>query len=404
MKKIYNNLFDNYIVKKDKEKTIKNQLSNNSYNYKRNSKNITIGSSKTESSSAMNTLHKNKTLNRLKTNNNNIDYSEYFKINNHKCEQKIKKYDINDLNLYENKIIQNNNVKRFNNINYIYNNKEIITNHDFKNHYKDENFYNNLNGYYLSKNIISNIIYNQDNKNDIKEIYNKTGVMIDNDINNNMNKMEKERELLNLKKYLNTLKSQNKRIQIELEKMQDNKINKNIKIFGDIRNIFIKYENKIKNDNSQININDLFNFYKFKFGESSSFKEKIRFLRNIYKNEKLKNSLIEKIKKLILENILNKKKQNNLNNINTDNILEWINSLIEENNAIKKINEKIQINIDNINKEKNKYNFYYNNWINLLGVKNEKELKNKIKDLIIDQNYNDIEEIKLYNILMNKKA
>ena len=396
MKKIYNNIFDNYIVIKNQNKSNKNQLLNYSYNYKRNFNNITIGSSKTEYSSVMNTLYKNKTSNRLKTNNNNIDYSEYFKINNHKGDQKLQKYDINDLN---------NNYNRYDNINYIYNNrKEVITNQDLKNLIKNKTFYNKLNGYNLSQNILSNINHNQDNKNEIKEIYNKTGDMIDNDINNNMNKMKKEIQLAALKKYLNNLKSQSMSIQNELEKLQNNKINKNKKIYEDIKNIFIKCENKINNNNSQISTNDLFNFYKFKFGESSSFKEKIRFLRNVYLYEKLKNSLIEKTKKLFLENRNIENKQNNLNNVNTDNIWEWVNSLIEEKNKIKNINEEMQINIDNLNKEKNKYNYYYNNWINLLGAKNEKDLKNKIKDLIIDQNYNDTEEIKLYNILMNKKV
>ena len=49
------------------------------------------------------------------------------------------------------------------------------------------------------------------------------------------------------------------------------------------------------------------------------------------------------------------------------------------------------------------YKYYYYNWIKNLRIKTKEDLQNKIKDLIIDQNYNDIEEIKLYNILMNKK-
>ena len=113
MEKIYNNIFDNYIVKKKQNKSNKNQFLNYSYNYKRNTKNITIGSSKTESSSVMNTLYKNKTSNRLKSNNNNIDYSEYFRINNHKSEQKIKNTLINlkKVNLFYIKFINNSRVK-----------------------------------------------------------------------------------------------------------------------------------------------------------------------------------------------------------------------------------------------------------------------------------------------------
>ena len=96
-----NKINDIFIVKKKMPK--KNKLLNNSFNFNRNFQNITFATSKTESSSTKNTLYINNKPYKINKNNNNnyIDYSEYFKINN-KSEKKI----INNLNRYN---IQNQN-------------------------------------------------------------------------------------------------------------------------------------------------------------------------------------------------------------------------------------------------------------------------------------------------------
>ena len=243
-------------------------------------------------------------------------------------------------------------------------------------------------------------------------IYNKTGNIIENDINDNINKMKKGEELVYLRNTLNNLKLKNKKIQDELNimenknlKLRNNKTYRNKRIYMDIKNIFINNEKDIKNNNSQINIDDLINFYGIKFGINISFKEKIKFLRGIYLNEKLKDSLVEKTNKLFLENNLLKEKEPNKSNDNTNigNIYKCVSNLLEKIDIIKKNNEELEKNINDKNKEKNMYNFYYNNWLYRLKIKNKEDIKNKIKDLILDQNFNDIEEIKLYNILMNKK-
>ena len=364
----------------------KNNFLNNSYNYYRNNKKINSFLSKTENSSLKNTIYINKPK--------NIDFSEYFKINN-KSENKI----INNLNRYN---IQNQNFfisKSINNENKIIFNRTF--NFDKENGVKNssENFYD---------------IYNDlnDGNNDIKMIYNKTGNIIENDINDNINKMKKGEELVYLRNTLNKLKLQKKKIQNELNimdnknlKLKNNKTYINKRIYMDIKNIFIDNEKDIKSNNNRINFDDILNFYKINIGINSSFEEKIKILRGIYLNEKLKDSLVEKTNKLFLENNLLKEEESNKSNdtTNTDKIYNCVSNLLEKIDTIKRNNEELEQKINDKNKEKNLYNFYYNNWLYRLKIKNKEDLKNKIKDLILDQNYNDIEEIKLYNILMNKK-
>ena len=249
-----------------------------------------------------------------------------------------------------------------------------------------------------------------DENNDIKTIYNKTGNIIENNINDNIYKMKKEEELDYLMNMLKNLKEQNKRREYELNviknknlNLEKNKLYTNKKIYMDIKNIFNNNENNIKNNNSQINTEDLLNFYKIKLETKTSYTEKIKLLREIYLREKLKNFLVEKTNKVFLENNLLKAKEANDNKINFDNIYNCVNDLLDDINKIKKNNAKLEINISKKNKEKEMCNYYFNNWLYLLRIKNKEDLKNKIKDLIFDQNYNEIEEIKLYNILMNKK-
>ena len=349
---------------------------------------------KTEFSSTKNVIYINK-LNNNNNNNidgNNIDYSGYFKINN-KREQKM----LNNLNRYN---IQNQNFFISKNIN---NQNKIIFNKTF-------NFDKEKSGKFSSLNF--NDICNNlnDENNDIKTIYNKTGNIIENNINDNIYKMKKEEELDYLMNMLKNLKEQNKRREYELNviknknlNLEKNKLYTNKKIYMDIKNIFNNNENNIKNNNSQINTEDLLNFYKIKLETKTSYTEKIKLLREIYLREKLKNFLVEKTNKVFLENNLLKAKEANDNKIIFDNIYNCVNDLLDDINKIKKNNAKLEINISKKNKEKQMCNYYFNNWLYLLRIKNKEDLKNKIKDLIFDQNYNEIEEIKLYNILMNKK-
>ena len=200
---------------------------------------------------------------------------------------------------------------------------------------------------------------------------------------------------------------QNQKLQKELLliknkniKLESNEINKNRKLYLNLKNLFNKTEKNIINNSIKINIDNVLNFYKFKFSFSSSFREKIKFFRKIYLDELLKNSLIEKTHKLFLENNIINNNDNGNSKINK-NIFDGINNLIKEIDKIKKINEEIQLNINSKNIEKKKYNFYYIYWEKLLNVTKNEDIKKRIHELINNQKYNDIEESKLYNILMD---
>ena len=424
MKKVKNNLPKNCLINKNEHKSQKYLFNNSNF---RDFKNNTINTPTISSSSTKNNIYLNKLKNKIM---NKIDYSDYFKLTNQKSENNIKinNIDLNNLKAYTIQTQKTHSTKNIINsqnkflLNYSdhinYNkikNRSIITKqnlYDNKNYYNSQLFKNNNNN--LSKiNKKKYIIYNIENSNndDIKTLFNKEGDNIDNDINNNINNIKKQEEFLKLKRILINIKVQNKKYQKELNILKNNnltiknkKTNNNKKLYIDIKNILNKIEKNIKNNNSKINNDNLLNYYNLKFGSFSSLKEKMIFLNNIYLNEKFKNSLIEKTYNLFLNNNILKEEIKNDSNINIINILKWIKYLIKEINKIKKNNEKLKTNINNNNVENNLYNFYYNNWINCLGVKTEDNLKKKITDLINDQNYNDIEETKLYNILMNKDS
>ena len=427
MKKVKSNPIKKCLIIKNEHKTKKYLFNNSSFN--RDCKNNTISTPIIGSSSTKNSIYINKLKNQLL---NKIDYSDYFKICNQKSENNIKvsNIDLNNLKTYtiqtqnthsskniitsHNKFLLNHSSNNNNNSNIIKNRSIIINKnqnlYDNQNYYNRQLFKNNINN--ISKiNKKNNIIYiKNSNNDDIKTIFHKEGDNIDNDINKNINNIKKQEEFLKLKRILINLKIQNKKLQTDLNILKNNNLtienikrNNNKKIYIDIKNKFNKIEKSMKNNN-KINNDDLLNFYILKFGATSSLKEKIIFLNNIYLHEKLKNSLIEKTYNLLLNNNILKEEKKDDSNININNILKWIKFLIKEIDKIKKDNEKLKTNINNNNIENNLYNIYYNNWINCLGVKTEENLKKKITDLINDQNYNDIEENKLYNILMNKES
>ena len=176
---------------------------------------------------------------------------------------------------------------------------------------------------------------------------------------------------------LSILQNQNFRLE-----QKQNDINR--KIFKDIKNINLKNLN---------NINDI---------KDIPIKDKIEFIRDLFLDEKLKNSLIEKTYDLFSSLNSNNNIKNNTN-ININNIWKWITILIEEIDKLKKINKDFKKSIKNKTKEDDIYKIYYSKWMKLFGVNNKKDLRNKIRDLINDQYYNDNEEVKLFNILMKKK-
>ena len=427
-----NNVIDK--VKKNKNVGTKKKLLNSSYNYLKN-KNKNISISNNGSISAKNTLY----INNFKK----IDYSEYFKMNIQKSESNAKskniylnnfnKYTIQPNNYFTNKsspkkitsyITKNLLNSKFtldlnskkNTENTLYNPTEL------NNLFSNKNIYNtyNNNKYNLYTETTNSII-NDDEIDDynIKKVYKNTGAIINNNINNNMNKIKKEEELSKLKDTLKKIKNKNQEIQTELNllknintKLKNNQnINKkNRLIYLDIKELLNKNKVNVNKNNSQMDISELLQFYKFKFESSSSLRENIEYFRKVYLDEKLKNSLIEKGHQLFLENITIEDINNNniddnedsISEINSDDFWKYLIKIMGDIEKMKKFNGEMENNINNKNGEENIYKVHFEKWAKILGVNNKEDLKNKIIDLINDQNYNDIEEVRLYKILMNK--
>ena len=260
--------------------------------------------------------------------------------------------------------------------------------------------------------IKDNIIGNSNNTCSLRK---ESGKMIIEDINNNIIKIKKEEHLLKLKSILNDLKSDNNKIKTQLLflkhqnlKIEKDKNTQNKKIFSNLKNTLNR---NINNNNIEIDKKIILNPFKSKIYDNASYRGKIKYIRNVYLDEKLKNSLIEKTLTLYLDsNEVENKKSNIANDSNIDNkaklpiIWKWIISLTENVGNLKESNDIIKKNIDNLNKENEIYKKYYKNWMKLLGVKTNTELNNIINRLIKCQNINENEEAKMFKILLNKKA
>ena len=372
------------------------------YKDSRNKKKFKNLCTKTVRNTKFNYSDLNKYMNQTNKNNNNnttlikdyknkpnkISLNKYFNLDKINNDKKI------ILNNFENSLYvkRNNYIKNINNISNINNNSNINTNKKSR----------------ISKCI--SYINKKKRKNFMIEdsICNKSSRIIDNNININVNKIKKEKELFRLKKTLKELKSDNKTIKRELNilKKQNTKLDKDNNnqyiIFNNIRNILNK---TIKNNNLNIKNKNILNPFNSKLYITSTYSEKAKYIKNLYLEEKLKNLLIEKSYDLYLKSdkiINNGNINNNLdinNNANLGNIYKWIISMVEDINNLKKNNNNIKNYINNLNKDKDIYKNYYNNWINLLKVKNKDELFHKISYLIKYQSMNKNEEAKMFKIL-----
>ena len=467
----------------------RNTILNNSIESKKNKNRIVSGLTctwKTESTSTKTTLdinrlktilyssNQNNNLNHKKNRNNNfdnslktilknnIDYSDYFKINNQKSAKNLKlKFNFDDFNKYITQTKNINSVKNYvnghnrlnkfiegdkiynsrisnignesikendylydkkNTYNHFYKNKNYSTNdknnsftynHFYRNNNNNINTYNSINSKNNSINI-TNINKQNDlniNNNEMIKIYNEEGNSINNDIRNNIKKIKNKEELMQLKNIFENLRLENKMIQTELNilhnqnhQLEQKQKDKNKMIYLNIKNIFSHTINDIKINNNEINLN---NYYKNMI-KKSSLKDKVEILRNIYLDEKLKNSLVKKTYGLLLDL---KKNGNNEEedlknkfdmNENIKNIWKMINSLMKDTEKVKNYNNNFESNMKNKIREYEIYKIYYNKWISIFSINNREDLKNRIIDLINDQHYNDNEEFKLYSLLMNK--
>ena len=341
-------------------------------------------------------------INSTGTNNyklNRISLNKYFNIDKEKDESKSvignSEKSLYLRNTKKRKIIKDinkgKNYENLTNINYKYN----------------SNFIAKRRRKILKDNIIEN--------NNTCNIRNESGKMIIEDINNSIIKIKKEKNLLKFKNILNDLKIDNNKIKNELSllqhqnlKLEKDKNSQNKKIFSNVKKTLNK---NINNNNFEIDKKIILNPFKSKIYENSSYRGKIKFIRNVYLDEKLKNSLIEKTLTLYLDSNEVENKNNNImndsnfeNNINLPILWKWIISMAENVNNLKEKNDIINKNINNLNKENEIYKKYYKNWMKLLGVKTNTELNNKINRLIKCQNINENEEAKMFKILLNKKV
>ena len=430
------NFSQNYTFNPGKSYTEKQEkpieiLNNNTY-YKsgQNSRNKNIIISKTEIELMKNFPNDIKGINSAKNDKLKVNkLNEHFKKINLRNGNNLGIFELNsarsfklnytDLNKYMNKVqnlnsgkITEKKIKRIS-LNKYFNLKnkddnKSISSYSVKTLYnKNKTKYNS----YITKRNIGTF------DNQINSIYHETGNIINNNINNSINKIKREKELLKLKKILRELKSKNKIIKKELYSLkgknldiEKKKINKNKKVFMTVKKIFNGniMNNKFLNQNID---NKYINMINSKLYTSSSYNEKVKFIRNIYLEEKLKNSLINKTHLLYVKSHDKNKSINgaeiqkdndiDLNNIN--NIWNWIISIIEKIENITKYNNKIKNHINKFTQEKNIYKKYYSNWMNLLQIKDKEELIKKIDALINVKNINANEEAKMFKILLNKK-
>ena len=320
------------------------------------------------------------------------------------------------LNKYSNLYNINNDNSNFNNnsIKSLYYHKNYSNNDKMCNisniniNKKNRNKFNT----YVNKKIKNRLTY------DSNYLYREIGKIVDNNnINNNINKSKKEKELVNLKNILNELKTKNNKIKKDLSlikkqnlQLENNKNNINKITYINIKNILNNNDNKNKNKNNK-NDGNILNIIKAKKYKSLSIKEKNNLLRNIYIYEKLKNSLIDKTCLLFLNiNDKNKDETNGADKStetevdqNLWSIYKWISSIADNIEKLKKDNKKINMNINNLNKDKEIFKKYYNNWLNMLGINEKEELINQIDFLINYKNINSNEEAKMFKMLLNKK-
>ena len=116
-----------------------------------------------------------------------------------------------------------------------------------------------------------------------------------------------------------------------------------------------------------------------------------------YGNEKLKNSLFEKLKIVFLEN------KGIIIGDDVDNYLNWIEEMINKIKKIEKDMVDIKIRLSKITENNIEYNNYYLTISKQFRTKTNTELKNKIIELINQNIISKKEEEKIYKLLLENK-
>ena len=231
---------------------------------------------------------------------------------------------------------------------------------------------------------------------------------------NNLEKLEYEFEVRNLKKKLNSLKNENNNINTKLNEIQI--INKNLEnsiynneneknLLNDIIMLNRQYminnnkngnENEIEYDIDNINNqnNDNYN-YAFDNIILNIMDMKFNYDKNLLMDE-----FTNGINKLFNESLSNKNNTFDFNFNIKDNILEKINKIIDKNNNLNNSINKYKY----LSKENNRYKNYCTYLINDLNLKNISELDKFIKDLYIQNIRENNQMRKLQITLMNQSS
>ena len=231
---------------------------------------------------------------------------------------------------------------------------------------------------------------------------------------NNLEKLEYEFEVRNLKKKLNSLKNENNNINIKLNEIQI--INKNLEnsiynneneknLLNDIIMLNRQYminnnkngnENEIEYDIDNINNqnNDNYNY------ALDNIILNIMDMKFNYDKNLLMDEFTNGINKLFNESLSNKNNTFDFNFNIKDNILEKINKIIDKNNNLNNSINKYKY----LSKENNRYKNYCTYLINDLNLKNISELDKFIKDLYIQNIRENNQMRKLQITLMNQSS
>lgn len=419
-----NALYNKIIIKKNVsqiQSKIRDLLKDNYYINERNGQNKTIKFSKTEIDLAQNfpnfsEINFTNNSSHNKNKNNNINVFNHYKLNS----ARSFKLNYTDLNKYMKQVHHINSTRvndnktnkislnKYFNLSKINNDYKIINKNSLKTLYNSV-----LTEFNKNKRTKYNSLLIKNEKtfiNDINNFYfhHETENKKNKNIKKNNNKLKKENELIKLKKLSNELKAKNFKLHNEISLLKEknyileyNKNVKNKKVFINIKNILQKNIFNSQNTNCE----NILNNFNTKIYKSSSYKGKINSISQLYNEEKLKNSFIDKINLLYLNNnsLLNGTvKDLDIEDKKIENIWKWINFLIDNIEEQKNKNYNIQKNIDKTIEENNMCKNYYYKWINIFNIKEKEELIKKIDDLINDKNINANEEAKMYKMLLNK--
>ena len=204
-----------------------------------------------------------------------------------------------------------------------------------------------------------------------KSIFNQNIDLIDKNINTNINKV-KNNEIQNLNRKLNVLKANNDFIQKKIMMLRK-------------KNSMMEKEKNIHNKTILHQIEKIM-----------SINEVPTLIKN-YGNEKLKNSLFEKLKIVFLEN------KGIIIGDDVDNYLNWIEEMINKIKKIEKDMVDIKIRLSKITENNIEYKNYYLTISKQFRTKTNTELKNKIIELINQNIISKKEEEKIYKLLLENK-